>query len=120
MWWQGDPHLTDLHKAEGLWGTHTSLAIIGYSLAPRQYCSLVGHSMHPPSMAPFTLTQLTRTYLGSTAWGSLTLQKPYITFWISKCPESSSKPPPDTALSVQVHLAPGWVLGKMLGKPSRL
>lgn len=39
----------------------------------------VGTAEPPLSMDP-RLTQLTRTYLGSTAWGSLTLQKPYITF----------------------------------------
>lgn len=33
------------------------------------------------------------TYFGSAAWESLTLQKPYITFWFSKWPESSCKPP---------------------------
>lgn len=38
-------------------------------------------------------TQLMSTYFGRAAWESLTLQKPYITFWFSKWPESSCKPP---------------------------
>lgn len=85
------------------------------SHAPANTAAPVGTA--PPNVAP-PLTQLTRTYLGSTAWGSLTLQKPYITFWISKWPDSSSKPPPDTAPSAHVHPPLGWVPGKMLAEPS--
>lgn len=45
--------------------------------------------------------------MGSTAWGSLTLQKPYITFWISKWPESSSSPPPGRAHGTLSSHPPG-------------
>lgn len=46
-----------------------------------------------PSPIPQLHTQLMSTYFGRAAWESLTLQKPYITFWFSKWPESSCKPP---------------------------
>lgn len=46
-----------------------------------------------PSAIPQLHTQLMSTYFGRAAWESLTLQKPYITFWFSKWPESSCKPP---------------------------
>ena len=46
-----------------------------------------------PLPQPRPHTQLMSTYFGRAAWESLTLQKPYITFWFSKCPESSCKPP---------------------------
>lgn len=46
-----------------------------------------------PSPIPQLHTQLMSTYFGRAAWASLTLQKPYITFWFSKWPESSCKPP---------------------------
>lgn len=59
-----------------------------------------------PFPSPQLHTQLMSTYFGRAAWESLTLQKPYITFWFSKWPESSCKPPSGGIRRVSGLLSP--------------